>query len=196
MEQIFQAEYNESDKIMIMIKFTAEMITSRQTFSECTFEDVYNSFLKNLELNYTYYRDNNYKIDLFISLEKLKKIDKTGDLNNFLDTNPNNYKIVNVYKSIPKIITMFNNKSNWELIFNNEMMSSRRDHHSNPKFIQLTIEEQRQVQEEYNLEKRNICILKRDDKMTRYYGLQPGEIIEIDRPSITTGHGLNYRIVE
>ena len=195
MEEIFQVEYNEADKIKIMIKYTAEMISARRMFHGLDYEKVHKDMLSNLNSIQTFYKDDKYNIDLYISLEKLKKIDKTGDLTIFLETNPENYKIAIVNKTIPKIVSIFEKQSNWELVFNREMMSSRRDHISNPKFTQLSQENQDNVREEYNLINQNLCILSRNDAMTRYYKLQPGEIIEVDRASITAGHGIQYRIV-
>ena len=63
----------------------------------------------------------------------------------------------------------------------------------NPKFRLLSDEEQEQIRKEYNLEN-NLCIIKKDDPISRYYKLLPGEIIEIDRSSITAGHAIEYKI--
>jgi DNA-directed RNA polymerase subunit H (RpoH/RPB5) len=195
MEEIFQVEYNEADKIKIMIKYTAEMIHARRMFAGINLEKIHKDLLHNLTGNQTYYTDEQYNIDLYISLDKLKKIDKSGDLAIFLETNPDNYKLVIVNKTIPKLISVFENQNNWELVFNKEMMSSRRDHISNPTFRQMSEEEQDKVRDEYNLLNRNLCIIPKFDAMSRYYKLQPGEIVEIDRASISSGHGIQYRIV-
>jgi|SaaInlV_150m_DNA_4_1039716.scaffolds.fasta_scaffold02510_3 DNA-directed RNA polymerase subunit H (RpoH/RPB5) len=195
MDEIFQVEYNEADKINVMIKYSAEMIAARRMFHGTDEEKVYNDLLHNLNGNQTYYSDDQYNIDLYISLDKLKKIDKSGDLALFLETNPDNYKIVIVNKSIPKITALFDSRQTWELVYNKEMMSSRRDHISNPTFRQLSEEEQDAVREEYNLINTNLASLPKLDSMRRYLRLQPGEIVEIDRSSISAGSGIMYRIV-
>lgn len=195
MNDIFQASYNENGKINVMLKHTAEMLSDRRAYKDdCTFDEIYKSFMDNLVVNQTHFDNGKHQIDVYVSLDKLKKIDKSDELANFLITNPNYYKVIIVKKATPKLIKYFDMKTRAELVMNSDVMSSRVNNILNPKHILLSEEEQEQIRNEYKLENKNLCTTKKDDPISRYYKLQPGEIIEIDRSSITAGHAPHYRV--
>lgn len=194
MEDIFQASYNESGKIQVMLKYTAEMLSNRRAYKDdCTFEELHKSFVDNLVGNVTYFNNGTHYIDVYVTLDKIKKIDKSDELANFLTNDPSHYKVIIVKKATPKLIKFFENKSRAELIMNSSVMASIINCILNPKFRLLSEEEQEQIRKEYNIEN-NLCTIKKDDPISLYYKLQQGEIIEIDRSSISAGHAIEYKI--
>ena len=199
MADIFQVSNNESGKIQVMLEHTADMLSDRRAYKDdCTFEDIHKSFVDNLVGNQTYFDNGTHQIDVYITLDKLKKIDKTDELANFLTTNTDHYKVIIFKKATPKLVSYFNNRVRSELVLNSEVMSSRSKFILNPKYRLLSQEEQDQIKDEYKLgyksDNKNLCVIKKDDPMSRYYRLQPEEIIEIDRSSITSGHSIMYRV--
>lgn len=192
--EIYRDEYNNNEKINIMLHFLSEMLTSRMQFNKCTHEEMEKQFVDNYTGSQTSYNDSNYSISVYVTMEKLKN--KTSVLKNFLNADNNSYKIFIADKTIQSIINMFNNEDNWELVNMYDIMSNRRTHISNPVFEQLTAEEQEQVKTEYKATDTSFSGLERDDAMVLYYNLKPGEIIRIIRPSTTAGQAVQYRKVK
>lgn len=190
--EIYRDEYNNSEKLKIMMHFLAEMLTDRMQFNKCNMKDMEKGFIDNLAVTQTSYSDDNYKILVLIIADKLKT--RTTTLKNFLASDDDAYKIVISDQAVQSILTMFKNTHNCEHVNIYDIMSSRKNHITNPVFVQLTEEEQEQVRQEYKLSARNLSGLNSsEDAMALYYNLKPGDIIRIIRPSTVAGQGIQYR---
>jgi len=186
-------EYNEESKMLIMAKNVALMLSRRKVYMHLSVQDITDQFLKNINGAYTYFVKDDYKIELYITFYKITKIDKTEEENYFSD-NENTYKILIAQMASPKMVKMFDNAKNSELVFTKEVMSDRADHVSNPMILLLTDEQQLQVIKEYNIELGHLPEIKYGtDPMARYYQLQRNEIIEINSPS-EAGYSIRYRV--
>ena len=189
--EIYRDEYNNSEKLALMMHFLAEMLTDRMQFNKCKAKDMEKGFLDNLAVTQTSYSDDNYNISVLITTDKLKT--KTTTLKNFLASDVEVYKIVISDQAVQSILTMFKNTNNCEHVNIYDIMSSRKDHYTNPIFVQLTEEEQEQVRQEYKLSPNNLSGIDSDEAMALYYNLKPGDIIRIIRPSTVAGQGVQYR---
>ena len=192
--EIYRDEYNNSEKLNIMLHFLSEMLTSRMQFNKCNHEDMEKQFVDNYAASQTSFKDDNYSINVYVTMEKLKT--KTTALKNFLQADNNAYKIFIADKSVQSIIDMFNNEDNWELVNMYDIMSNRRTHYSNPVFEQLTEEEMEQVKSEYKATDTSFSGMERTDAMALYYNLKPGDIIRIIRSNNVSGQMVQYRKVK
>lgn len=190
--EIYRDEYNNGEKLALMMHFLAEMLTDRMQFNKCTLKDMEKGFINNLAVTQTSYKDDNYNISVLIITDKLKT--KTTALKNFLAPDDDVYKIVISDQAVQSILNMFKSNDNWEHVNIYDIMSSRKNHITNPIYVQLTEEEQEQVRKEYKLSSNNLSGMDSNtDGMALYYNLKPGDIIRIIRPSTISGQGIQYR---
>jgi DNA-directed RNA polymerase subunit H (RpoH/RPB5) len=68
------------------------------------------------------------------------------------------------------------------------------DHCDVPEHKVITEKEKNELLEKYYIKPENLPVILRDDAMARYLGLCPGEVIQIIRPSPTSGTYTSYRI--
>mgnify|MGYP000580499412 CR=1 FL=1 len=70
--EIYKDEYNNSEKINNMLHYLSEMLTSRMQFNMCTHEEMEKQFIDNYAASQTSYKDDNYNISVYVTMEKLK----------------------------------------------------------------------------------------------------------------------------
>jgi len=63
-----------------------------------------------------------------------------------------------------------------------------------PKHTPLTAIEKEKVLQQYKVTEAQLPIIERADPMARYFGLRPGDVVRIERPSETAGKYITYRI--
>lgn len=63
-----------------------------------------------------------------------------------------------------------------------------------PRHTPLTAIEKEKVLLQYKVTEAQLPIIERTDPMARYFGLRPGDVVRIDRPSETAGNYITYRI--
>ncbi len=64
-----------------------------------------------------------------------------------------------------------------------------------PKHIILSEEEEKAVLEKYQVNKSQLNLIKMKDPIAKYYGLNRGQIVKIERLSPSAGEYINYRCV-
>jgi len=196
MTDIFQAEYNESGKINIIIENMAEMIADRRGFENHNYDEILQSFQNNLSERKTFYEKDGVQIAVLISLSRVKNIDKTEDIRYFLyDDFDSYYKFIIIEKATPKAKNQILDLDNVEIVYTEEVAASRKRNIQNPPHILLSPEDQEQIKKEYRIKHNmNLAKILKEDAMARYYNLQIGEIIQIDRSSEGSGIAPFYRI--
>lgn len=68
-------------------------------------------------------------------------------------------------------------------------------HHLVPKHDVLSPEEKRAVVKKYRTAMKHFPLMLASDPVARYYGLLPGAMVRITRPSPTAGEYTLYRVV-
>jgi len=76
-----------------------------------------------------------------------------------------------------------------------ELMFNITKHEYVPKHIVLTTEEKCSILKKYNTKSRHFPQILQSDPICRYYGMIPGDMVRIERPSETCGMYTVYRIV-
>lgn len=196
---IFQAEYNDEGIRNIIFENISKMLFNRHIIPSDT--DMNTQLVKNYDNNTSFYKskpsdDDNHlkKVAVKLLLRKITTINKVDDIDDFLDKYNDYYKIVVVSKITPKAHKQFLAYENIEVFGDDELLTNKIDHIFVPKHIILTAEQQEQIRKEYEFKRNEISKIKQSDPIARYYNLKVGQIIMIERPSITSGISINYRI--
>jgi DNA-directed RNA polymerase subunit H (RpoH/RPB5) len=129
----------------------------------------------------------------FILNRKITTIKKVIDIETFMGLT--DYKFVIVQNITPKAVKQITEYKNTELFYANEQKINLIDHILVPKHTKLNPIEREQFIESYKLSEKNLQRICMDDPISRYYNLQVGDIVRIERPSLTSGISVSYRIV-
>jgi len=123
-------------------------------------------------------------------------VEKSYKLVDFLKENKKNIKII-IVKDIHTRVTkyVYENNKYVDIFLEKELMINLIDHSLVPKHILLTQEQANLVLETYLLKKRQIPKILASDPVSRYYGVSPGDMFKIIRPSDKSGASVYYRLV-
>lgn len=194
---IFQAEYNEEGKKMVIFENNAKMIANRfkKTQEEIDeyAKEIFEQFKSNYDNDTTFYKNGETKIAVKLLFRKITTIRKIEDIEDFLDKYKSYYKFIIVSKITPKAYKQFLEYDNLEVFFDDDLLVDKIDHIFVPKHIPLSKDEQDQIRKEYGFKRIEIGIIKQSDPIARYYNLKPGEIISIERTSKNSGIAVYYR---
>lgn len=127
---------------------------------------------------------------------KITTIRKVIDIETFMDKP--GYKFVIVNNIAPKAVKQITEYKQTELFYEYELLINLIDHILVPKHYKLNENEKQLFMNDYQISTDDLKNLKRmyiDDPITRYYNLSIGDIMRVERPSLTSGICVDYRIV-
>lgn len=123
-------------------------------------------------------------------------VEKSYKLVDFLKDNKKNIKIIIVKDIHTRVIKyVYENNKFVDIFLEKELMINLIDHVLVPKHIVLTKEQADLVLDTYLLKKRQIPKILASDPVSRYYGVSPGDMFKIIRPSDKSGAAVYYRLV-
>jgi DNA-directed RNA polymerase I, II, and III subunit RPABC1 len=82
-----------------------------------------------------------------------------------------------------------------EIFERKEVMINITEHQLVPKHRPLSPEEKREVLDRYKVKDTQLPRILRHDPVVRYFGVEPGTVLEITRKSETAGLYITYRLV-
>eukprot|EP00056_Hartaetosiga_gracilis_P019623 m.15187 g.15187 ORF g.15187 m.15187 type:complete len:281 (-) comp7820_c0_seq2:268-1110(-) len=110
--------------------------------------------------------------------------------------------IVVVYKKIASVASQairnmrgMNPPVVMEVFYKQELVLNVTKHVYVPKHEILTQEEKEQLLARYKIKDHNLPLMQENDPVSKYYGLSPGQVVRIIRPSETAGLYVTYRLV-
>jgi DNA-directed RNA polymerase subunit H (RpoH/RPB5) len=201
---LYQIEKNANNIIDTLLINTIKMLTERGFLKK---EQLDSNIKKTLSIKND---DNMYTINLDklygtskqkgflvkIISQKITGINKSYGANEFLNTYAEHPKLIIVIdigtKVSQQIIKSF---PNTEIFLQDELMINVIDHEIVPLHIPLTEVEAAEVLTAYNVTKKEMPKIFSTDPISRYYGMQPGQIFKIIRPSNRSGLCPTYRLV-
>jgi len=120
---------------------------------------------------------------------------KGSDINDFINKNPSNYKILIVKDFVNKSIkTLKMGRDNLEIFSYDQLIMNLVDHKLMPDFVILNSEERDNLLFDYNAIQKNMPWMYSNDPVALYYNLKPGDICKEIRKS-TNGETIFYRLV-
>lgn len=193
MNEIINKNISGLEEKRIILKNIILMIYNRGLINKSDIDKLYDDKLKNKETNEINIKLNNGKellIKFFIN--KLSSIKKIDDIENIIKNNKHNIFII---KNIQNKIWNRLIEYNIEIFYDFEFMLNLIDHDLQPKFKKLSNDEKKEFFNIYNIQLKKLPKMLLYDPIARYYKYEIDDIIQITRPSITSGYSITYRAV-
>ena len=192
MNKIINKNISGLEERKIILNNILHMIYNRGLLNKSDI-DKYNININNINNNQINIKLNNKKELLIIFfINKISSLKKIDDINNILKNNKHNIFII---KNIQNKIWSQLIEYNIEIFYYFEFMINLIDHHLQPKFKKLSIKEIEDFNNTYNIKSNTLPKMLLFDPISRYYKYNIGDIIQITRPSITSGYSTIYRVV-
>ena len=196
MDTLIQNSYelNILEKQHNCLKTIVNMLIARNWIDN-DFDKHYNSIKKNdiIEITSINYNHNKFVIKFYNNVINSIKSDREIEL--FIINNISFHKILIVNDYSSKAEKQIDEINNFEVFKMLEIVKDISEYHLIPKHILLSKEDGIKVMEEYDLMKKDMGRIYKDDPMAKYLYAQPDDIIQIIRCSIISGYSTYYRLV-
>jgi DNA-directed RNA polymerase subunit H (RpoH/RPB5) len=186
-------EYEPSEKTQIILLNISKILRDRKLIKNYTdFYDIVKKIGDNLEINLNYESNN---IAIKIIYNNITTIKDSNDIENFLDKYSKYHKFFVISSVSKKAFKQFQEFPLTEVFQEIHLMINITEHVLQPSFRLLTKKEVEEYFKTFDNKKREMPRMLDSDPVARYFGAKIGDIFEINRPSITTGESISYRIV-
>ena len=186
--------YTEKETNQIIVKNILKMLSRRNMISdvESTFDTIQDSIVSNKPININL--DNNTNSLVYLINGKVTSITQNSPIDDFLSSNTNLLKLVIVKEPSKKTFKqILENYPNSEGFFQYEFMEDVPAKNIIPKHILINSEEKDELLQHIQI--RNLKKIFSTDRMSRYYNAQVGDVFRIERLNVTSGKGVDYRVV-
>ena len=194
MYKLVDLTYSEQQKNEIIIENFVRMLHNRNYFVNSNLDNLIKSGIKNFANYETSVSHNNQLFHLKIIPYKLNTINKSEDIESFLNNYINDKKIFAIISGSTKIEKQLLEFNNTEVFNDVDLLVNIIDNNLVPKHILLSDEEANNILIEYKINKDNLPRIFSGDRIAKYYNVKPGQIVKIIRPSITAGEEIIYRV--
>jgi DNA-directed RNA polymerase I, II, and III subunit RPABC1 len=188
---IFQVENNDQDNKDLIMLNLSKMIVNRNLYNNQI--NLIENFRKNYDNEISFYIEDNFKVAVKFILRRITTIRKVDDIEDFISKYSDFHKFVIVSNLTSKASQQLLEINNLEIFFENDLKVNLIDHVLIPECQVLSEQEKILFETEYNLKKKEMGKILSNDQLARYYGMKPGDILKIIRPSNTSGYSIYYR---
>ena len=129
-----------------------------------------------------------------IILDKVKSIAKNSPVADFVKDEPGAIKIL-IAGGFNKNVYEYARTNDVQLLTHQVVRLGIVYARDQPEFTPLSEEEGKEVFREWDLDHYSMKRFMANDPVVLYYGLQPGDVVRITRPSPTAGYAIDYRYV-
>jgi DNA-directed RNA polymerase subunit H (RpoH/RPB5) len=194
MNKVSTILYTEKEETYIVITNIVKMLMNRKWINNS--EDIKNIVDKILktENEMTYFYKDKVEYNFKFYLNKISSIKKT-DLEEFIVKNKNNHKILITGDISGNTRQQIMDFGKIEVFSKDELMINIVDNILVPKHELLSDNDKKKFMEEYLAKPKELPRIFINDPIARYYYAKVGDIFRIERPSITSGFAISYRIV-
>jgi DNA-directed RNA polymerase subunit H (RpoH/RPB5) len=187
--------YNEKEEIQIIITNTLKMLHERGwiKIDETKIDKIVDDVIKTENnMEYTIKDKETYKVKFY--LQKISSIKKT-DLEDFIVDNKKNHKILIISEINARTKKDLLEVGKIEIFTKEELMINIIDNILVPKHYLLNEDDKKRFMEEYIVKPKELPRIYSYDPIARYYYAKNGDIFRIERPSLTSGISIVYRLV-
>jgi len=186
-------EYTPIEKTQIILLNISKMLRDRRLIKNHT--DFFNN-IKNISDNLevaTNYESKSFAIKIIYN--NITTIKDSNDIDSFLDKYSKYNKFIIVTSLSKKAFKQLEEYPLTQAFQEIDLMVNVLEHDLQPKFRLLTKSEVEEYFNTFENKKREMPRILDSDPVARYFGAKIGDILEINRPSITTVEAYTYRIV-
>lgn len=138
----------------------------------------------------------NKKVHVKIFHYKISSISDKSPIGEYIKKYIKEYKFIVVNDITSKTEETINSYDTQVEVFKfNKLQSVATEHILVPLHEVLTKEESENVLESYRARKRDMPLIRTNERIAKYYNMKPGEIVRIYRPSPLTCQSVGYRLV-
>lgn len=187
-------EFNIKETNQIILLNFMRMLERRNMVS--SIDELYDSLKDSIVPNKTIKikLDNNSNVMIYIINDKVTSITQNSPIDEFLSSNTNLQKFVIIKDPSKKTFKQVGeNYPNSEIFFQHEFLEDIPKKDIIPNHQLLNSEEREELLQ--NLELKNLKKIYTTDMMSRYFNAKTNDIFRIRRFNMTSGHGIDYRVV-
>lgn len=191
---ISEIEYDEKKKKTVIIENWIKMLYNRGWLNGSIDSNV--SSVRSSKDNDIYtVQGKNMVYSLKFILRKISTVRKVEDIDEFLESNRQNYKFFIVSQMLPKAQKQLLEYENVEVFNDDELLENIIENVLVPVHIVLSEEESNKYLEEYQIKKSELSRMFTSDPIAKYYNMKPGQMVKIIRPSVTAGEEIAIRVI-
>jgi len=187
-------EYTDKEINIIVLENFLKMLTRRKLISDTNniFESMKQNIIPNKSLSINL--DNNSKALFYIINGDVKSITNNSPLDDFLSSDTNIIKFLIIKSPSKKVFKqVIDNYPNSEVFFLHEFMEDIPAKDFIPNHSILNSNDRDELLQYINI--KNLKKIYTTDMLSRYFNAKVGDIFRITRLNITSGHGVDYRVV-
>lgn len=187
-------EYTVKEANVIVFENFLKMLQRRTYINDYTniFDNQKGDIIPNKSLSITV--DTGAKILFYIINGDVRSITNKSPLDEFLSSNTNILKFLIIKGPSKKVFKqIIENYPNSELFFFHEFMEDIPSKDFIPKHSILNSSDKDELLQYINI--KNLKRIYTTDMMSRYFNAKVGDVFRIERLNITSGHGVDYRVV-
>lgn len=173
----------------------------RVTLHEMLKDRGYDNIVHENDVSIVATKHDNRSVMVYFIYEPKVSVKRVKSIKEAIDNDENTYEcLILVYKTAittfaKQFITTDVNDLFVQAFSERELSFNVTKHHLVPKHQVLTTEEKRNVVKKYRTSMKQFPLMLSSDPVARYYGLLPGAMVKITRPSPTAGEYVLYRVV-
>jgi DNA-directed RNA polymerase subunit H (RpoH/RPB5) len=127
--------------------------------------------------------------------QKVSGINKTPIIMEFIESHPNNHRILIVDEISDKPLNQLVHIPHVEVFTEAFLMIDLLSHECSPKYEILSYEQKEEVINSYQLNKKQMKKMYDSDPASKYLNLKIGQVVRIIRSSLLTCNSVDYRII-